>query len=138
MAVRLMFVRAAFGLIGLVLVLATKSSMRAQIAKRTPSLTKAQIDTAVTVGVAFGVILGIVFIVLYVVLALQVAKGKNWARITAFVLAGLGILGAVLSLLQPATALSRVASLIAGLLDAAIIVLLARRPSGDYFRTTPG
>lgn len=135
-AVRAMLVRAALGLIALFLVFATKSSMRDQIAKRSPSLTKAQIDTAVTVGVAFVVILGTVFIVLYVVLALQVAKGKNWARITTFVLAGLGVLGTVLSLLQPAPVLSRLVSLITGVLDIAIIVLLARRPSGEYFRGT--
>jgi hypothetical protein len=45
---------------------------------------------AVAIGVAFGVI----FIVLYVLLALQVQKGKNWARIITWILAAFGVLTA--------------------------------------------
>lgn len=73
---------------------------------------------------------------LYVVLALQVRQAKNWARITTWVIAGLGVLSALGSLAQPEPAISRLVALISGILDIAIIVLLAQRPSNRYFRPT--
>jgi hypothetical protein len=82
-------------------------------------------------------VIGIVFIVLYVLLALQVRKGRNWARIVTWVLAALGVLNALGSLAQPQPGFSRVVGLIAGLIDVAIIVFLLQRPSNEYFRRTP-
>ncbi len=79
---------------------------------------------------------GLIFIVLYVRLALQVRKGKNWARIGKWVLAAFGVLSALGSLVQTAPVASRVLSLIAGLIDIAIIVLLAQKRSSAYFTNT--
>jgi hypothetical protein len=72
--------------------------------------------------------------VLYILLALQVGKGKNWARIVTWVLASLGVLSGLAALAQPEPALSRILSIIGLLVDIAIIVLLAQRPSNEYFR----
>ena len=97
-AVRLMFGLAALGVIGLIIVFADKSALRTAIENANPGDDKTQIDSAVNTGIAVGAVIGIVLIVLYVLLALQVRKGKNWARIVTWVLAGLGVLGGVTNL----------------------------------------
>jgi len=133
-AARLMFVGAGLGLINLIVVLASKSSLRDQIARKNPDFDAHQLDTAVNAAVAVGIVFGIIFTVLYVLLALQVQKGKNWARIVTWILAALGVLGALASLAQTTTGGSRVLSLISGVLDVAIIILLAQKVSNAYFR----
>ena len=133
-ATRLMFVGAALGVIGLIVLLASKSSLRDDIARRNPDYDAHKVDTVVNAAVGIGITFGVIFIVLYVLLALQVQKGKNWARIITWVLAALGVLSALSSLAQTNTGGSRVTSLIGGVIDLAIIILLAQKPSNDYFR----
>jgi len=52
------------------------------------------------------------------------------------VLAGLGVLSALTSLAQPEPLLTRILSLIGAVIDVAIVVLLAQRPSNAYFSKT--
>ncbi len=133
-AVRAMFARAALGVLGLIVLLATKSTLKEQIRKNNLDVSAARLDTLTNSAITIGTVIGLIFIVLYVLLALQVRKGKSWARIVTWVLAGLGVLGAFASLAQAQPALSRVLAILAGLLDIAIIVLLAQRPSNEFFR----
>ena len=136
-AVRLMFVRAALGVLGVLLVLATKTTLKSEIVKRNPTADSAKLDSLLNTALAVGVVIGLVFIVLYVLLALKVRDGRNWARIVTWVLAGLGVLGGLAALAQPEPALSRVVSVISAALDVVIIVLLAQRPASRYFADTP-
>ncbi len=138
-AQKLMFIRAGLGLIGLIVALATKGSLKTQIRKNNPDFDAAKLDTAVNVAITFAVVVGLVFLVLYILLALQVGKGKNWARIVTFVLATIGVLGALAGLAQNGTALSKVLALIGGVLDLAVIILLARGESSRFFspKATP-
>ena len=133
-AVRLMFARAALGVVGLLALFLTKDSLRDRITRNDATVSAEMVDTAMTMALIFGSVVEIVFIGLYLLLALQVRKGKNWARIVTLVLAGLGVVLGLASLLETAPAVSRVLSLIALALDIAIIVLLAQRRSGEFFR----
>ena len=133
-AVRLMFVLAALGLIGLIIVFANKDALRNAIRDANPGYDTTQLDNAVNAGVTIGAVIGIVLIVLYVLLALQVRKGKNWARIVTWVLAGLGVLGGLTNLAQPQAALTKVIAGIELVLYIVLIVLLALSPSNEYFR----
>jgi hypothetical protein len=133
-ATRLMIVSAALGVIGIVILVATKSRLRTAIAKKDPSFDAQKPTTAVNAAVVIGAVFGVIFIVLFVVLALQVRKGKNWARIVTWVITGLGVLSALGSSAQAAAAISRIATVIGGVLDVAIIVLLVQRSSNAYFR----
>jgi hypothetical protein len=133
-ATRLMFVRAAISLLSLIALLATKNSLRSEILKKNPSYDSSKLDTVVNAAIAVGIVLGIIFIVLYVFLALQVGKGKNWARIVALILAALGVLGAISSLVQTSPALSKIIAVVEGLMDLAIFVLLMQRASSRYFK----
>jgi hypothetical protein len=133
-ATRLMFVSAALGVIGLIVLLASKNSLRDQISKKNPDYDAHKLDTVVNAAVAVGIVFGVIFIVLYVLLALQVQKGKSWARIVTWILAALGVLSALSSLAQTTTGGSRIASLVGGVVDLAVIVLLAQKASNEYFR----
>lgn len=133
-AVRLMFVQAALSVLGFIVLLGTKDTLRTEILKKNTGYSAQKLDDAVNAAIAIGIVIGIIFTVLYVLLALQVGKGKNWARIVTWVLAGLGVLSGLVSLGQPEPALSRVLSIIGLLIDIAIIVFLAQKPSNEYFR----
>ena len=133
-AVRLMFVQAALSILGFIVLLATKDSLRTEIRKHNTGYNSAKLDDVVNAAVTIGIVIGIIFTVLYVLLALQVGKGKNWARIVTWVLAGLGVLSGLVGLAQPEPALSRVLSIIGLIIDIAIIVFLMQKPSNDYFR----
>jgi hypothetical protein len=135
-AVRLMFVNVAIGVLGLIALFATKDTLKKEILKHHRSYSTSKLDDAVNAAVTIGTIFAIVFIVLYVLLALQVGKGKNWARIVTWVLAGLGVLGALTTFAQPEPAVSRALGILGGLVDLAIIIFLALRPSSEYFAKT--
>ena len=133
-AVRLMFVLAALGIVGVIIVFADKSSLRKAIEDANSSYTTSQIDDAVNTAIAVGAVIAVVLIVLYILLALQVRKGKNWARVVTWVLAGLGVLGSISNLAQPQAALTKVIAGIELVLYVVLIVLLAMKPSNGYFR----
>jgi len=101
--------------------------------KSNPTLTDAQINA----GATFGIVVGIVVLALYVLLALQVRKGKNWARVVTWVLAGLGVLGVLVTLAGPGTAANKLVGLVSGVLDVGVIVLLASAASNAFFARRP-
>lgn len=133
MATNLMFAGAALGILGLLLRFADKNGFRDAIRSGNASYTESQIDAAYGAAIAVSVVVGLIFTVLYVVLALQVRKGRNWARIVTFVLAGLGILGGLGSLAVAAPGLSKLLVVIGVAIDIAIIVFLLRRPAKEFF-----
>ena len=132
-AVQLMFLRVALGVLNTLVAFLSADSIKDSIRENDPTLTPDKVDAAYAVAVGITVFFGLVFAVLYVLLAIQVRKGKNWARIVTWVLAGLGVLGGLLSLLGDGTGLEKGLGVIILLVDAAIIVLLAMKPSNEYF-----
>jgi uncharacterized membrane protein YcjF (UPF0283 family) len=134
LAVRLMFVNVGLGVIGVIFAFALKNQIRDTLRDKYPDYTSSHLDSLVNTAVVVTAVVAIVFIVLYALLALQVKKGKNWARIVTFVFAALGAISALSSLAQNTAALSKVLGIIQGVIDIAIIVLLARGESSNYFR----
>ena len=133
-AVNAMFARAALAALGIVIALASKNQLKRDILKRNKQADSARLDSLVNSALTAAIVVAVVFTVLYVLLALQVRKGKNWARVVAIVLACLGVLGTIASLFQAAPAISHAVNIIDGLLDVAIIVLLVRSSSEDFYR----
>ena len=70
-------------------------------------------------------------------LARQVGKGRNWARIVTWVIAGLSLLSFVSTAVGDNPGLSKALGAVGALLDLGIIVLLAMGPSNEYFRRQP-
>jgi hypothetical protein len=136
LAFRLMLARVALAVIGLIFAFTFEDQVRSQLRDKFPDYTSSHIDDLVHTAILFAAIIAVVFAVLYLLLALQVRKGKNWARIVTWVFAGLGVLGALLSLAQNESAANKTLGIVQGVIDAVIIILLARGPSNDYFRKT--
>ncbi|MGI8680361.1 MAG: hypothetical protein ACR2LX_17070 [Jatrophihabitans sp.] len=129
-AVRLMYALVAINLISVIVLFSTKDDLRKRIRANTPNASNATVNAAVTVAV----VIAVVFIVLYALLAFQVSRGRNWARIVTWVLAGLAIISGLVGLGQPEPTLSRIVGVIALLLEIGIVVLLAVKRSNPYFR----
>ena len=132
-ATLIMFVQAALGLLGLIINFADSAGIKDSIRSGNPNLTADEVDRAYATGLIFAIIIGLVFAALYVLLAIQMRKGKNWARITTMVIAGLSILFGLLGLFASAPALNRVLGIIGLVLNIAIFALLLTRPAKEYF-----
>jgi hypothetical protein len=133
-AFRAILLSVALSLIGVVVTLTSQDSIRAKLHETSPTLTSATLDATMMITVVAAVVFGIIFNVLYALLAVQVRKGKNWARIVTFVFVGLGLFFGLIGLTQPAAAITRGLGLVTLVLDVAIIVLLAQRPAAEYFK----
>jgi hypothetical protein len=129
-AVRLMLLRSAIGVISLIVLFATKDDLKKRILADTPDASDSTVNAALGVAAAFG----LVILVFYVFLAFRIRKGVNWARIVTFVIAGLGILGALISFGQPDPPLSRALGIVVALIDVAVVVLLASGRSNRFFK----
>ncbi|MDT5036866.1 MAG: hypothetical protein QOE03_2051 [Micromonosporaceae bacterium] len=143
-AAALIFVSVALGIIQLIVMLASRSVIE-DIVRHQPS-SGMDPSTAVNIQLGIGGGCGLVVSILFAVLGVLVLRGNNAARITVWVLSGLSLLclgiGAASNALNPSMqfapgwyrAYSIVSLVLSLVLNVAIIVLLARRPSNDYFR----
>jgi cytochrome c oxidase subunit IV len=125
-----MLLRSAIGVLSLIVLFATKDDLEKRVLKDQPHASDSTVNTALAVSA----VTGIVILVFYVFLAFQVRRGARWARIVTWVIAGLGILGALVSFGQPDPTLSRVLGIVVGLIDVAVVVLLASSESNRFFR----
>ncbi len=133
-AFKLILVQVALSLVNIVVALLTTNTIREQVRTSTPALDQSMVDAAVGVAIAVAVVFGLISIGVWILLAFKVRAGKNWARIVTFVFAGLGLLSGLASFAQPSSAFSHIVLLLAVAIDIALIVLLTRGPSAEYFR----
>lgn len=75
----------------------------------------------------------VIFGALMLLLAYFFTKGKNWARITAIVICALGVLGGLVSLLQPAPLWYQLLGVVSGLLSLGVIVMLLRGDARAFY-----
>lgn len=132
-AVQLMFASVALGIISSIITFTSGDAIKDSIRESDPTLTADEVNSAYNLGLGVAIFFGLVFALLYLLLAFQVRKGKNWARIVTWVLAGLGVLGGLLGLAGTGTGLEKGIGIISLLINVAIIVLLARKPANEYF-----
>lgn len=136
-AVKLMYARAALGLLGILLTFTQRGAIEDIVREQNPGFSQSKLDDAVTAGLIVTVVVGALFLVLYVVLALKVGKGRNWARIVTWVLAGISLLSFASTLAGDNPGLSKGLGALGALLDIAIVVLLLQKPGNDYFAKQP-
>lgn len=132
-AVRLMLLRSAVSAVAVIVEFVTWDDLRDRYLDKQPHASNSSVTAALTTAAVFSIAL----LIFYVFLALRVYRGANWARIVTWVIAGLGILGAALSLGQPDPPLSRTLGVLVGLIDIAVVLLLAAPDSNRYFRPVP-
>ena len=105
-AFRAMLASVALLLISVVVTLRELNVFRNLVHDPPPHADVSSLESSMSLDTA-AVVFGIVVSTLYVLLALQVRKGKNWARIVTFVFVSVELLTAPFGLAGPATALSR-------------------------------
>ncbi len=136
-AVMLMFTRAALGVVSVAVAFATRSTLKKEIFAHNRSADPARLNLLLNTAITVGVVFGIAFLVFYVLLALQVRRGRNWARIVTLILAAVGVLGGLGSLVTVEPPANHVLAVLVAIVDVAIIVLLAQRTSTEYFAPRP-
>jgi hypothetical protein len=132
-AFRAMLASVALLLISVVVTLRELTVFRNLVHEPPPHVDVSSLESSMSLDTA-AVVFGIVISTLYVLLALQVRKGKNWARIVTFMFVGLELLTVPFGLAGPAPTVTRDLRLATLVLDVAIIVLLAQRPAAEYFK----
>jgi hypothetical protein len=131
-AVRLMYVGAAFSLLGLLLVPFQLDAIRDAI-EDNDSIKAADVDSTVNVTVGSIIFFGLVGVGLWIWMAVKNGQGRSWARVVATVLGGLSVLSTLSGLAQGSTtALSLVLSLV-GIALAAVILWFLYRPESSRF-----
>jgi len=138
-AVRLMWVGAAISLISLVVTLSTLGSLKQQIrdSVRTSgqNVTQSQVDAAFAGAIVFSVVIALIAIGLWLWMAWKNGQGRQWARIVATVLGVLNVIFTLLSFVgNRATGGARILSVIDLVIAVAILVLLWRKESTDFYR----
>ena len=133
-AVQLMFARVGLGVVNASITLFSGTAIKDALRAEDPSLAPAEVAEKYTQIAATAVFLAAVLAVLYVLLALRVLHGRSWARIVTWVVAGLGLLGGAFGLFATGTDLEKGVVVVGLLVDAAIVVLLARPRANAYFR----
>lgn len=141
-AVQVMYLGAVASLIGIVVDLLLRHSLRTAIADHATTngkrLTNTQVTDAYHVELAVLVIVGLIEIGLWIWMAQANKAGKNWARITSTVFFALNTLGAIGGLAGGAftgASATRIYGLVIWIIGAAAIILLWQRASTQYFKS---
>ncbi len=150
LAVRLMYLGAVLSVLGgLANLFQDRTSLRATVEQSLrdagQQVTPAVVDTSVTFALYAPVVIGLLFAGIWVLMAVLVGKGRSWARIVATILGALNILSLVAQLVgatamtgQQGGGLGLVLSVVDLALAAAILFLLWKRESSDFFAAASG
>lgn len=90
-------------------------------------------DAPAFTGVA---IISLAITAVLALVAINLPKGRNWARITAIVFAVLSVLGLVGAFLAPSLAILMIINVVMGLLSIAVIGLLVTADANRFFAGT--
>jgi hypothetical protein len=140
-AVQVMYLGALASLVGIVIDLLTRHSLRTFIADHATNkgkrLTAAQVNDAYHVELVALVVVGLISIGLWLWMAQMNKRGKNWARITSTVFFALSTLGAIGSLAGGAFSggsATRFYSLVVWVIGGVALIFLWQRSSTEYFK----
>jgi hypothetical protein len=136
-AVKLMYVGAALEVIGLIIALASTSSIRTAVRKAKPNDTTSQINSVVHAEQAAIVVGAIIGVALWVWMARKNQAGRNWARVLGTVFFGIATLTTLASVAEHTEILSKLLSIIVWIIGLVIVVLLWRRESSSFFKPQP-
>jgi hypothetical protein len=137
LAVKLMYVGAALSLLGILVTLFMRDTIREAVEKASADastpMTQSQMDGAVAIAIGFSVVVGLIGVALWLWMAWANGRGRSWARIVATVLFVLSVLSSLGSLVQRPPALSLAATFISLVLGAFTLVLLWRLESSRWY-----
>lgn len=137
LAQKLMYVGALISLLSGLSAIFQKDSIKDQVrdALKENGGDMSTLDSVVNVGIVTSIIIGIIGALLWIFMAVMNGKGKSWARIVATVLGVLGVLFTLLGLTQnTSTPVSMVLGILTALVAIAVLVLLWKRESSEYYQ----
>ena len=144
-AVKLMYVGAAASLVGIIVDVLARHSLRTYIAEHVRSngkaLTNAQVTNAYHLELGVLIAAGLIGVGLWLWMARSCQAGKGWARITSTVFFAIDTISALTAVsgagqLGGASA-GRFFGLVVWLIGLGAIILLWQRQSSDYFKGAP-
>lgn len=140
LAVGLMYVGAAFSVIGTVIGVADMDEVKRRIAEDNPSLSATEVESTASGAAVVAVLMALLTAGLWIWMAIMNRKGKSWARVVATVL---GAIAGFFTLLSLAVGLSvnvdgerpvdTVISVLSLVLAVVILILLYRPESSAYY-----
>jgi hypothetical protein len=138
----LMVAGAVLALVGPIVTISQKSTIRTQVISKNPDFSVDQVNSAVNVAVGAAVGGAIIGIALWLWMAFANRAGKNYARITSTVFFGLDSLGLLAGLALSAgsagsvktSGVSVAVGVVTWLIGLAAIILLWNKQSSDYFK----
>jgi hypothetical protein len=143
-AVQVMYVGALASLVGVILDLLTRHSLRTYISQHATRngkrLTAAQVGDTYHAELVVLVVVGLIGIALWIWMAQMNRRGRNWARITSTVFFALNTLGAIGGLAGGAVtggSVNRFYGIVVWVIGGIAIILLWQRTSSEYFKATP-
>ena len=143
-AVQVMYLGALASLVGIIIELLTRHSLRTFISdhatRNGKRLTAAQVADTYHAELVVLVVVGLIGVGLWLWMARMNKAGKNWARITSTVFFALDTLGAIGGLAGGALSggsVNRFYGLVVWVIGVAAILLLWQRSSTQYFKGAP-
>jgi hypothetical protein len=137
-AARAMYAGAAASVIGIVIDLLMRHTIRAAIIAHRGKMTTAQVNTSYHAELAVLVIVGLIGAGLWLWMARGCLAGKSWARVTSTVLFGLNTLSVIIgAAAAPGGGLTRLYGVVVWVIGLIAVIFLWQRASSDYFRAAP-
>jgi len=143
-AVQVMYLGAVASLVGIIIELLTRHSLRTFIADHSTRngkrLTATQVADTYHAELVVLVVVGLIGIGLWLWMAQSNKAGKNWARITSTVFFAIDTLGAIGGLAGGSLSggnVNRFYGLVVWVIGGAAIILLWQRSSSQYFKGAP-
>jgi len=127
----LMWANAAFGLVSLIVAVATPASEYVSAARGAyPDLPADQIARLAESARVYTALIPGIFLASYLGLTIPIRRGRRWARVTTWFLAGLGLVSLAA---QSDSVVAKILTFIGAGIDFGIIVLLATKQSRAFF-----
>jgi hypothetical protein len=136
-ATLLMAARVLLGLAAAAGQLVDAPTVRAAIGAANPPLTTAQVQTVYDGILGVAIIAGLCYAGLYAALITQLRRGRNWARDTTRLLAGLSALAALATLRETDPVVGHPLAVAILPVDLAVLVLLSLPATNRFFARRP-
>jgi hypothetical protein len=143
-AVQVMYLGAVASLVGVIIELLTRHSLRTYISdhatRNGKRLTAAQVADTYHAELVVLVVVGLIAVALWIWMAQMNQRGRNWARITStvfFALATLSAIGGLAGGTLSGGSINRFYGLLVWVIGGVAIILLWRPSSTEYFKGVP-
>jgi hypothetical protein len=133
-AVRLMYAGAVIEVVGVIIALVSRGSLKSSILSRHPAYTAAQLHTAESARTIPLIVGAVIAVGLWIWMAWANGRGRSWARIVSAVFFGISTLDLIVAavLVRGAVA-STIVGVVIWLIGLAVIILIFNKESRPFY-----